>query len=170
MKIIFSREIIITSCPKKRRLGPQNGSGSLGPEKLLKIVNYQNCLKLFWASFKSWVAIDIHLDQSSLLRKQWSPLCWVLGGEGEAFTESESWWAPCLAGDVVLLGLWKAVKNLLLEGLNLFNRSGYMRFMWAEGIFVLCYSLVDLLLLDRRCLGRGYFVHLLNKLWRSWIL
>ena len=25
--------------PKKRRLGPQNGSGSLGPEKLLKIVN-----------------------------------------------------------------------------------------------------------------------------------
>jgi len=25
--------------PKKHRLGPQNGSGSLGPEKLLKIVN-----------------------------------------------------------------------------------------------------------------------------------
>ena len=25
--------------PKKRRLGPQNGSGSLGPEKLTKIVN-----------------------------------------------------------------------------------------------------------------------------------
>ena len=24
--------------PKKRRLGPQNGSGSLGPEKLPKIV------------------------------------------------------------------------------------------------------------------------------------
>jgi hypothetical protein len=25
--------------PKKRRLGPQNGSRSSGPEKLLKIVN-----------------------------------------------------------------------------------------------------------------------------------
>ena len=25
--------------PKKRRLGPQNGSGSLRPEKLLKIVS-----------------------------------------------------------------------------------------------------------------------------------
>jgi hypothetical protein len=25
--------------PKKRRLRPQNGSGSLGPEKMLKIVN-----------------------------------------------------------------------------------------------------------------------------------
>jgi len=25
--------------PKKRHLGPQNSSGSLGPEKLLKIVN-----------------------------------------------------------------------------------------------------------------------------------
>ena len=29
--------------PKKHRLGPQNGSGSSVPEKLLKIVNYQNC-------------------------------------------------------------------------------------------------------------------------------
>ena len=27
------------SIPKKRRLGPQNGSGSLGPKKLPKIVN-----------------------------------------------------------------------------------------------------------------------------------
>ena len=27
------------SMPKKRRLGPQNGYGSLGPEKLPKIVN-----------------------------------------------------------------------------------------------------------------------------------
>ena len=25
--------------PKRRRLGPQNGYGSLGPEKLTKIVN-----------------------------------------------------------------------------------------------------------------------------------
>jgi hypothetical protein len=33
--------------PKKTcRLGPQNGSGSSGPEKLLKIVNYQNCQKV----------------------------------------------------------------------------------------------------------------------------
>jgi hypothetical protein len=31
--------------PKKRRLGPQNGSGSSGPKKLPKIVNYQNCQK-----------------------------------------------------------------------------------------------------------------------------
>jgi hypothetical protein len=31
--------------PKKSRLGPQNGSKSSGPEKLLKIVNYQNCQK-----------------------------------------------------------------------------------------------------------------------------
>ena len=26
--------------PKKHRLGPQNGSGSLGPEKMPKIVNF----------------------------------------------------------------------------------------------------------------------------------
>ena len=49
--------------PKKCRLGPQNGSRSSGPEKLLKIVNCQNARKLFWASWKRWVATDIHLDQ-----------------------------------------------------------------------------------------------------------
>ena len=32
--------------PKKRCLGPQNGSGSLGPEKLLKIVNCAETEKL----------------------------------------------------------------------------------------------------------------------------
>jgi hypothetical protein len=51
--------------------------------------------------------------------------------------------------------LWKVVMNLLLVGLNLFNQLGYMRCLCAEGIFTLCCNLVDLLLLDRRCLGRG---------------
>jgi hypothetical protein len=32
--------------PKKRRLGPQNGSRSSGPEKLLKIVNCVETEKL----------------------------------------------------------------------------------------------------------------------------
>jgi hypothetical protein len=32
--------------PKKRRLRPQNGSGSSGPEKLLKIVNCAETEKL----------------------------------------------------------------------------------------------------------------------------
>ena len=36
--MIFIRKIAGGGFPKKRRLGPQNGSGSLGPEKLLKIV------------------------------------------------------------------------------------------------------------------------------------
>ena len=31
--------------PKKRRLGPQNGSGSSGPEKLPKIVNFATIKK-----------------------------------------------------------------------------------------------------------------------------
>lgn len=31
--------------PKKCRLGPQNDSGSLGPEKLPKIVNYATIKK-----------------------------------------------------------------------------------------------------------------------------
>jgi hypothetical protein len=36
-----------------------------------------------------------------------------------------------------------------------FNQSGYFRWLCAEGIFVLCCNLVDLLLLDRRCFGRS---------------
>ena len=32
--------------PKKRRLGPQNGSGSSGPKKLLKIVSYAESEKV----------------------------------------------------------------------------------------------------------------------------
>jgi len=37
--MIFIKKIVGSIFPKKRCLGPQNGSGSLGPEKLLKIVN-----------------------------------------------------------------------------------------------------------------------------------
>ena len=35
----FRQKIVGGRFPKKRRLGPQNGSRSLGPKKLLKIVN-----------------------------------------------------------------------------------------------------------------------------------
>jgi len=35
----FRQKIISSRFPNQRCLGPQNGSGSLGPEKLLKIVN-----------------------------------------------------------------------------------------------------------------------------------
>jgi len=37
--MIFIKKSVGGRFPKKRRLGPQNGSGSLGPGKLLKIVN-----------------------------------------------------------------------------------------------------------------------------------
>jgi hypothetical protein len=55
----------------------------------------------------------------------------------------------------VLLRLLKVVTTMWLEGLDLFNQSSYMRCMCAEGVFSILYNLVDLLLLDRRCLGRG---------------
>ena len=122
--------------------------------------------KLFWAIWKRWVATDIHLDQYSLLRKQWSPLRWVPGG---AFVESASWWAACLAREVTRLSLWKSVTNLWLEGLDNFNQSGYFRWLFAEGIFVLFCNLVNLLLLDRRCFGRscGGCSILLFTLWTN---
>ena len=37
--MIFIKKIVRGRFPKKRRLGPKNGYVSLGPEKLLKIVN-----------------------------------------------------------------------------------------------------------------------------------
>ena len=110
--------------------------------------------KLFWAIWKRWVATDIHLDQFSLLRKKWSPLHWVPKGEGKAFFESTSWWTACLVGHIALLSLWKSFTNLLQ--LRLLNKSRYMRGWCVEGIFALWCSLVDLLLLDKRCLGQGY--------------
>ena len=68
------------------------------------------------------MATDIHLDQSSLLRKRWSPLRWFPGGEGKAFAESASWWVAFLTGDVALLSLWKSIMNLLRP--RMFNNLG----------------------------------------------
>jgi hypothetical protein len=35
---------------------------------------------------------------------------------------SKSWSVACLVGEVSLIGLWKALTNLLLAGLNLFHQ------------------------------------------------
>ena len=44
--MILMIKIVTNFHTKKRRLGPQNGSGSSGPEKLLKIVSYAKTEKL----------------------------------------------------------------------------------------------------------------------------
>jgi hypothetical protein len=51
-------------------------------------------------------------------------------------------------------GGWPPIYMNLLR-LRLFNNWIYMRGQCVEGIFALCCSLVDLLLLDIRCLGKG---------------
>jgi len=58
--------------PKRHRLGPQNGSGSLEPEKLLKIVNCATIKEteklketVVESKWDRWVAINIHLDHPS---------------------------------------------------------------------------------------------------------
>jgi hypothetical protein len=55
----------------------------------------------------------------------------------------------------VLLSLLKVVTNMWLEVLDIFTQSEYMRCLCIEGIFTLCFNIVDLFMLDRRCLGRG---------------
>jgi hypothetical protein len=49
------------------------------PKKLLKIVNYQKCQKTVLSQMERWAATDTHLDHSSPLKKQWSPLRQVPG-------------------------------------------------------------------------------------------
>ena len=45
--------------PKKRRLGPQNGSGSSGTEKRLKIVN---CATIKEAEKMKEIMVGVHVD------------------------------------------------------------------------------------------------------------
>jgi hypothetical protein len=63
----FSKNFVMkfptTTYPKKCRLGPQNGFGSSGPKKLLKIVNYEklseSCFELVgkdgWPPISTWI-------------------------------------------------------------------------------------------------------------------
>ena len=64
-----------------------------------KLPIWNNCFDLLeW-----WVATDIHLDQSSPLRRKWSPLHWVPPLDGETSIELDYWWAIFLGGVATLL-------------------------------------------------------------------
>ena len=67
-----------TRIAKKSRLGPQNSPRSLEPENHRKITRKLQQWTIVLSQWNRWVATDIHLDQSSLLRKQWSPLRRIL--------------------------------------------------------------------------------------------
>ena len=123
------------------------------------VLSHKNLLKE--PSWNMWVATNIHLDQSSLLRKQWYPLHWVPREEGKA----------CLLNMNLgeLLALLEKLHYLVCGRffMNLLLAWGWpvpptvvSRFRWgiAVGTIVgLQYllSLVNLLLLDRRCWGRS---------------
>jgi hypothetical protein len=84
--------------------------------------------------WKRWMATEIHLDHSSPLRKQWSPLRQVPLGDGETSSKSKSWCVACLTEEVVLLSLLKDVTSLLLEGLDSFNQYSCMIYLSVGGI------------------------------------
>ena len=84
--------------------------------------------------WKRWMETEIHLDHSSPLRKQWSPLHQVPMGNGDTSVKSEAWCTTCLAEEVVFLSLFKVVMNLLLEGLHLFNQSSCMIYLSLGGL------------------------------------
>ena len=67
--------------PKKRRLGPQNGSGSSRPEKLLKIVNCATIKETEnfernngggpgglgrWPPISTWIKTFVHIDHAAI--------------------------------------------------------------------------------------------------------
>jgi hypothetical protein len=95
---------------------------------------YQNHMLKMVIWWKRWMATEIHLDHSSPLRKQWCPLCQVPMGDGETSAKFEAWYVACLAEEIILLGLLKVVMNLLLEGLDLFNKSNCMIYLSMGGL------------------------------------
>jgi hypothetical protein len=95
---------------------------------------YQNHKLKMVIQWKRWMATEIHLDHSSPLRKQWSPLRQVPLGYRETFARSEDWCAACLAKEIVILSLLKVVMKMLLEGLNPFNQYSYMIYLSVQGI------------------------------------
>ena len=95
---------------------------------------YQNHRLKMVIQRKRWMATKIHLDHSSPLRKQCSPLCQVPLRDGETSAKFEAWCIACLAEEVIFLSLLKDVVNLLLEGLDLFNQSSYMIYLSVGGL------------------------------------
>ena len=82
---------------------------------------YQNNKLKMVIQWKRWMATKIHLDHSSPLRNQWSPLHQVPLGDKETSDKSKYWCVSCLVEEVVLPSLLKDVMNMLLEGLDPFN-------------------------------------------------
>lgn len=94
--------------------------------------------------------------------------------EGKSFSESESWWVVFFVGEVVFLGLWKTVTNLLLAGLKILHQpvvSGFDRALcrhhcrWRNNIF---FIFENLFLLDRRCWGCSGCSGILCMLWTDY--
>jgi hypothetical protein len=77
----------------------------------------ENCFepigKVGWPPIYSWI------NNPSLGRNDLH--CIEFSGERKKCVESESWCVSCLVGDVALLGLWKDITSMWLEGLELFN-------------------------------------------------
>ena len=95
---------------------------------------YQNHRLKMVIQWKRWISTEIHLDHSSPLRKQWSPLRQVPLGDMETSAKSEAWCVACLAEEVVLLSLLKDVMKLLLEGLDSFNQYSCMIYLSVGGL------------------------------------
>jgi hypothetical protein len=95
---------------------------------------YQNHKLKMVIQWKRWMATEIHLDHSSPLRKQWSPLRQVPLGDRETSAKSEAWCDAFLVEEVVMLSLLKDVMNFLLEGLDSFNQSNCMMYLSVGGL------------------------------------
>ena len=95
---------------------------------------YQNHRLKMVIQWKRWMAIEVHLDHSSLLRKKWSPLHQVPMGDEKTSAISKAWCTACLVEEAILLSLLKVVMNLLLEGLDMFNQYSCMIYLSVGGL------------------------------------
>ena len=127
------------------------------PIQRVNIMVYQNHRLKMVIQWKRWMANVFHLDHSSPLRKQWSPLHQVPLGYINNNAKYEAWCTACLAKEVVLLSLLEHVMTLLLEGLDPFNQFNCMIYLSVGGLCRWRCSMKSM---------KGYVITLLD--WEVW--
>jgi hypothetical protein len=111
---------IIETSLEKPSFGPSKWPRKLKPAKNSKLPKWpENCFEPFGKG--GWPPISTWINPPSLGSNGLH--CVEFPGEREKHLLKHA----CLAGEVTLLSLWKSVTNLWLEGLDLFNQSGYFR-------------------------------------------
>ena len=109
-----------TTYPQKHRLGPQNGSRSSGPEKLLKIVNCQKCQNVVLSQLEK---VGGHRYPSGSISKGWERCGRCKTGDEQRVSLSWEKWVVSYSVQMnveeVFESWWKGQATFGKDGMNL---------------------------------------------------